>query len=115
MEVMQIPATASRLRNVLVQVMTHPRAAGEFVATAADLIAVDERYDCWFVRVAKSSKSLQEIEEVLQMSDNITDDVEFAWRQYEDSSGADCSQLLVILRSSVSQLREAIGIAVGGA
>jgi hypothetical protein len=114
MKMMEVPVATSQLRNVLVRIVTHPRSAGELVATAADLIAADARYDVWFLRVAKSSKILQEIEEALQMSDDITDAVESAWLQYEESAEADCSQLLVILKSSVLQLREAIGTASGG-
>ena len=108
MDMMQVPVTTSQLRNVLVRIVTHPRAAGELVATAADLIAADERYDDWFVRVAKSSMPPQDIEEALELSDSITDAVESAWCQYEESSGADCSDLLVVLKSSVARLRAAI-------
>jgi hypothetical protein len=113
MEMMQVPVTTSQLRNVLVRILTHPRAAGELVATAAELLAADERYDDWFVRVAKPSASQQDIEEALRLSDSMTDAVESAWCHYEKSSGADCSDLLVVLKSSVAWLRAAIGTASG--
>lgn len=112
MAMMQVPVTTSQLRNVLVRIVTHPRAAGELVATAADLIAADERYDDWFVRVAKSTLTQEGIEEALQMSDDMTDAVEAAWCRYEKTSGADCADLLVLLKSSVARLRSAMGTGV---
>src|SRR5512132_2125968 len=111
---MQVPVTTSQLRNVLVRIITHPRAAGELVATAADLIAADALYDVWFLRVAKSTMTQGGIEEALQMSDDITDAVEAAWCEYEESSGADCADLLVLLKSSVARLRSTMGVEPGG-
>ena len=84
------------------------------MATAAELIAADERYDVWFLRVAKATLAQEGIEEALQISDDITDAVESAWCQYEKSSGADWSDLLVVLKSSVARLRAGMGTASGG-
>ena len=76
----EVPTTTSELRNVLILVVTDPGADWQTIALAAELIGLDVRFDNWFVDEAKRSLGSAALEEILAMSDEVTADVERAWR-----------------------------------
>jgi hypothetical protein len=66
------------------------------VAMAAELIAMDLRFDNWFLHVAKASLPSEYLEQCLDMSDAITASIEAAWSRHQEEGG-------------ISALREALG------
>jgi hypothetical protein len=79
-KLIELPETTSALRNVLVRVITEPTAPWQLIARAAELVALDARFDDWFLRHAKASLSAATLEELLELSDTVTADVEEAWQ-----------------------------------
>jgi hypothetical protein len=93
MKTITIPAPRSALINVLLRVITAPGVPWDVVASAGDLIALDVRFDHWFLTVAKPTASSDEIERLLDLTDQATANVELAWTTYEASAGRDAGEL----------------------
>ena len=106
MNTMQVPLGSSSLRNILVQVVTDPGMPWDVVALAAELIAMDVRFDNWFLHVAKASLPSEYLEHCLDMSDAITASVEAAWNKHHDEGGI--SALREALGPSLAQLEDAM-------
>lgn len=75
----------SELTDVLVRIVTSPGVTWDTVAAAADLIALDVRFDNWFLTVAKPSMGAEELENILDLSERMTDLVRRTWDAYEGS------------------------------
>ena len=106
---MEVPETTSALRNVLVLIVTHPSIPSELVADAANLIALDARFDDWFLRVAKRTASAQQIEDLLQLTDDATSAIEAAWAEFDASNSSEQVRVLgQLLASSVSKFRSVL-------
>jgi hypothetical protein len=103
---MQVPEGSSALRNILVQVVTDPCMPWEGVAMAAELIAMDVRFDDWFLRVGKTSLPSEYLEQCLEMSDGITASVEAAWNKRQEEGGV--SLLCEALGRSLAKLEDAM-------
>lgn len=82
---LQVPKTESPLRNILIRVIAAPEVPLHLVADAADLLALDVRFNQWFLRVAKPNLSERRIDELLETYDEVTNLVVKAWDEREAS------------------------------
>ncbi|MFP2905390.1 hypothetical protein ACLESD_10100 [Pyxidicoccus sp. 3LFB2] len=104
-EMMHVHKTTSTLRNILVQVMTDPGAPWQVVAAAGDLVALDVRFDDWLLRVAKPGLEGRQIENLLQMSDEVSDLIEQFWLSRSDTGWDALHRMLEL---AISRLRAAM-------
>jgi hypothetical protein len=110
MKTITIPAAQSALINTLVRVITGPRVPWDVVASAGDLIALEVRFDHWFLTVAKFRASDEQIETCLDFSGQATDNIELAWAKYEASPEHDVVELRAQIAEACQRFREIITI-----
>ncbi len=105
MKTIQVPAQASPLVCVLVQIVMDPRASGDTVVSAAELIAIDVRFNQWVLRFAKPNLSRSALEELVAIADDVDSAVEAAWSNCQNDELL--SGMSEALEIALSKLREA--------
>ncbi|AGC42412.1 hypothetical protein MYSTI_01063 [Myxococcus stipitatus DSM 14675] len=80
-----IHEASSDPRNVLAQVITHPSAPWESIAVAGELMALDARFNVWFLEVGKPRFDVEALEAVLSLADEVDDSIARAWRDRPDA------------------------------
>ena len=111
MTTLTLEPTTSELCNVMVQIIMARGVPFEVVAEASELIAVEARFNEWFLFVGKRVASDADVERLLDMLNEVTDGSVRAHAEWR--AGGDTELLAMRVSALLRRFREAWPGAVG--
>lgn len=88
-----LPAPRSELIAVLLRVIANEQSTSDIVIQAAELIALDIKFDCWFLEHVKPRGDDEAVERLLVLSDGVTDRVRGALSEFERAADSGIERL----------------------